>query len=73
MEYFPAARANTDKEVKIMYVQMEHMLVAGAFGTMIGFWIVGICFWIQSIVRWVKDRKAKKKTDAAKPTWEKQE
>ena len=56
-----------------MYVQMEHMLVAGAFGTMIGFWIVGICFWIQSIVRWVKDRKAKKKTDAAKPTGEKQE
>ena len=45
----------------LTYDFMEQMVVAGAFGMMLGMCIIGNAYWIVTFVRWVrkkwKDRK----------------
>ena len=40
----------------LTYEMMKQMLVAGAFGAMIGLWIWGYGYWIVTFVRWVKKK-----------------
>ncbi len=38
------------------YEFMEHTVVAGCFGLMIGMGITGIAYWITSFIFWVKKK-----------------
>ncbi len=49
------------------YEFMTRMLISGAFGMMVAFWIWGIGYWIVSIVRWVKKKLHKKRHPETEP------